>query len=84
MIRDEDIAAILVSARRNNMRDELTGALVYNGRNFLQLLEGPDEKVDACLTVIRGDPRHSGMIEVRRRPVETRNFAEWAMPIASL
>ncbi|KTE17261.1 BLUF domain-containing protein [Sphingopyxis sp. H115] len=79
LIREEDIAAILVSARRNNIRDELTGALVYNGRNFLQLLEGPAERVDACLAVIRADPRHSGMIEVRRRPVETRDFAEWAM-----
>ncbi|MBB6428122.1 BLUF domain-containing protein [Sphingopyxis sp. JAI128] len=79
LIREEDIAAILVSARRNNIRDALTGALVYNGGNFLQLLEGPGERVDACLAVIRADPRHSGMIEVRRRPVETRDFAEWAM-----
>lgn len=79
LIREEDIASILVSARRNNIRDELTGALVYNGRNFLQLLEGPADRVDACLAVIRADPRHSGMIEVRRRPIETRNFAEWAM-----
>lgn len=79
LIGDEDIAAILVSARRNNFRDELTGALAYNGHNFLQLLEGPGDKVDACLAVIREDPRHSGMIEVRRRAVEARNFGEWAM-----
>lgn len=79
LISDEDIAAILVSARGNNARDELTGALVYNGHNFLQLLEGPGEKVEACLAVIRGDPRHSGMIEVRRRAIETRDFGEWAM-----
>jgi hypothetical protein len=78
-ISDEEIASILVSARRNNVRDELTGALVYNGHNFLQLLEGPDEKVEACLAVIRDDPRHSGMIEVRRRTIEARDFGEWAM-----
>ncbi len=78
-ISDEEIASILVSARRNNVRDELTGALVYNGHNFLQLLEGPDEKVEACLAVIREDPRHSGMIEVRRRTIEARDFGEWAM-----
>lgn len=79
LIRDHDIAAILVSACRNNARDELTGALVYNGHNFLQLLEGPDEKVEACLAAIGNDPRHSGMIEVRRRAVESRSFGEWAM-----
>ena len=79
LISEEDVASILVSARRNNARDELTGALVYNGHNFLQLLEGPDEKVDACLAVIREDPRHSGVTEVRRRTVEGRDFGEWAM-----
>ncbi|MBA4752717.1 MAG: BLUF domain-containing protein [Sphingopyxis sp.] len=79
LIGDQDIAAILVTARRNNARDELTGALVYNGHNFLQLLEGPDEKVDACLAAIRADARHSGMTEVRRRSVERRDFGEWAM-----
>ena len=78
-IGDDDIAAILVSACRNNARDELTGALVYNGHNFLQLLEGPDDKVEACLATIQRDPRHNGMTEVRRRAVETRNFGEWAM-----
>lgn len=78
-IGDADIAAILVSACRNNARDELTGALVYNGHNFLQLLEGPDEKVNACLAAIKKDPRHSGMTEVRRRAVEARDFGEWAM-----
>ncbi|RYD44692.1 MAG: BLUF domain-containing protein [Sphingomonadales bacterium] len=79
LISDEDIAAILVSACRNNARDELTGALIYNGHNFLQLLEGPDEKVEACLAAIKTDSRHSGMTEVRRRAVETRDFGEWAM-----
>lgn len=79
LIGADDIEAILASARRNNERDALTGALAYNGYNFLQLLEGPDEKVEACLAIIRADPRHSGMVEVRRRAVETRDFGDWAM-----
>lgn len=79
LIREEDIAAILVTARRNNARDDLTGALIYNGHNFLQLLEGPEKEVEACLAAIREDPRHSGMTEVRRLTVEDRDFAEWFM-----
>lgn len=79
LIREEDIAAILLAARRNNQRDDLTGALIYNGHNFMQLLEGPAKKVEACLDAIRRDPRHSGMTEVRRRSVETRDFADWSM-----
>ena len=53
LIRDEDIAAILLAARRNNRRDDLTGALIYNGHNFMQLLEGPAKKIEACLDAIR-------------------------------
>lgn len=79
LIGADDIEAILASARRNNEREALTGALAYNGYNFLQLLEGPAEKVEACLATIRADPRHSGMVEVRRRTVEVRDFGDWAM-----
>ena len=79
LIGAADIDAILASARRNNERDALTGALAYNGYNFLQLLEGPDAKVEACLAIIRGDPRHSGMAEVRRRAVVSRDFGDWAV-----
>ena len=79
LIGEQDIAALLVQARRNNQRDALTGALIFNGHNFLQLLEGPADKVDACLAVIRSDSRHSGMVEIRRRTIEERGFAEWTM-----
>lgn len=79
LIRDEDMAAILLASRRNNARRRLTGALIYNGHNFMQLLEGPAEEVDVCLEAIRRDPRHSGMTEVRRRTVYDRDFAEWSM-----
>lgn len=75
----EDIEAILDTARRNNARDALTGALIYNGHNFMQLLEGPLDKVDACLSAIREDRRHSGMVEIRRCIVERRDFADWSM-----
>ena len=79
LLSPADINAILTSSRRNNARDALTGALIYNGHNFMQLLEGPADRVDACLAVIRDDSRHSGMIEIRRRAIERRDFADWAM-----
>lgn len=79
LLSTTDIDAILVAARRNNARDELSGALIYNGHNFMQLLEGPAESVDTCLATIAGDARHSGMVEIRRRQIEVREFAGWSM-----
>lgn len=74
-----DIAAMIGNAQANNARDALTGALIYNGQNFMQLLEGPVARVEACLARIRADLRHNGMIEIRRRLVEARDFAEFSM-----
>lgn len=84
LLDDRAIAALVDQAQRNNARDDLTGALIYNGNNFMQLLEGPVAKVEACLGLIRADSRHSGMIEVRRRPIATREFADWSMLFSHL
>jgi hypothetical protein len=78
-LTQEDIAALVAGAQQCNARDELTGALIYNGQNFMQLLEGPVAKVEACLARIRADRRHNGMIEIRRRRVTAREFAGFAM-----
>ncbi len=79
MISEKDISRLVAQAQRNNERAGLTGALLFNGRNFFQILEGPEAKLEACLQIIRMDPRHSGMVEVRRRPVDRRDFAGWSM-----
>jgi len=79
MIGEGEIADIVKTAQRNNARDDITGALIYNGQNFMQLLEGPASKVDACLAAIRDDRRHSGMVEIRRRAIDCRDFAQWSM-----
>lgn len=74
-----DITAMVGGAQANNARDALTGALIYNGQNFMQLLEGPVPRVEACLARIRADLRHNGMIEIRRRRIDEREFADFSM-----
>ena len=78
-LETNDIAALFEQAEANNRRDALTGALIYNDQNFMQLLEGPVAKVEACLARIRADLRHSGMIEIRRRLIDAREFAAFSM-----
>ncbi len=80
----EEIHALVEVARAHNVRDGLTGALIYNGQNFMQLLEGPVAKVEACLARIRADRRHCGMIEIRRRLIEEREFADFSMHYSPL
>ena len=47
------LAGILSSARRNNPRDGITGALICRDDLFLQLLEGPEAAVEALIAAYR-------------------------------
>lgn len=70
---------ILLDARRCNSRDDVTGALVCRQDVFVQLLEGPRDKVQGAFERIRRDDRH---IEVKLRyfgEAPERLFADWAM-----
>lgn len=74
-----ELDRILANARRNNLRDEITGMLVYVGGNFMQVLEGPPSAVDATFGRISRDERHGGIIVIERELVEARSFAGWSM-----
>ena len=76
---DEEIAAILVQARANNVRHGLTGALIYHRGRFIQILEGPDDELAARFTVIAADPRHRGIHVVSEEPITERQFPDWTM-----
>lgn len=76
---DEDIAAVLVQSRANNIRDDLTGALLYHQGRFIQILEGPDEQVLSRFVVISADPRHRSVHVVSEESIRERQFPEWTM-----
>ena len=70
---------ILLDARRCNERDSITGALIARGDLYLQLLEGPTEKVLATYHRIIVDDRHVQVKLMVQRQVEARMFPGWAM-----
>ena len=73
------LAAILVVSRRNNARDDVTGALICRGDLYLQLLEGPQEMVERAFQQIEWDRRHVDVKLLSRRNVTERLFPGWAM-----
>jgi hypothetical protein len=76
--RDE-VNAILASSERYNPVHNITGLLLYNGRNFLQLLEGEEEDLVSLMLRITEDPRHSGITLLDRRNIDERACPDWAM-----
>ncbi len=75
----EEVDAILAASARNNPARGITGLLLFNGRNFLQLLEGEEGEVAALMDTITADPRHSGVSILDRRGIAARACPDWAM-----
>lgn len=73
------IEAILKTSQTNNLRDGLTGVLLYNDRNFIQILEGPSESVDRTFKRIHKDPRHKEALKLHEGPITRRAFPDWQM-----
>jgi hypothetical protein len=82
MVHDP-IEAIFTQSTANNRRDEITGALVYDGKWFAQVLEGREATVSATFERILCDPRHSDVRLVKMHPVAARAFGAWSMARAA-
>lgn len=74
-----DIVNILEASSRNNSERGITGFLLFNGRNFLQLVEGPKDALDALMAQIEADPRHSGIVWLEDKPITERACEKWTM-----
>jgi hypothetical protein len=75
----EDVAAILESSTRNNPQADITGLLLYNGRNFIQLIEGEEASLAALMKRISADPRHNGVSMLDCAQASERACPGWAM-----
>lgn len=77
---DENLlSGLLLDARRCNMRDGITGALICRRDVYLQFLEGNDGAVRNTLQRIARDDRHVEVVTRYDAPSSTRLFSDWAM-----
>ena len=77
--REEAIGAILTTARRVNKANNVTGALLFTGSGFAQVLEGPREVVERTFDRISADPRHADVTVLSFTPTGRRCFPDWSM-----
>ncbi|KLI65270.1 hypothetical protein AAV99_05370 [Aurantiacibacter marinus] len=73
------LAGILLQARRNNKRDEITGALICRQDMYLQLVEGPAAAIDDLYLNITADDRHCEGTLAYSATVDHRLFPDWEM-----
>ncbi len=84
LMSDAELAQILEVSRRRNVEDGITGMLLYKDGSFMQLLEGPRDKVTATFERIGRDPRHHGLIILREADADARCFPDWSMGFRSI
>jgi hypothetical protein len=74
-----NVDEILEKSRVNNLRDGITGALLFNAGCFAQVLEGPLDSVEAAFERIQQDERHGDVSLLAVDPISHRYFPNWAM-----
>ena len=83
-IREDQVDAILSSARINNPLEGITGVLIFNGTAFMQILEGSEAAIDGLTARLASDPRHSSMSIRDNRLIDARTFPNWSMAYLQL
>jgi len=78
-IQNSDIDDIVATAERVNEMQSITGVLMFNGLNFLQLLEGPRSNVENIFNRILTDRRHVSVTTVLSEAAQMRIFPDWQM-----
>ena len=61
-LRISDLSNLFKCTKRNNISIGISGILLHNNGNFMQILEGDAEKVDRLYEKIRVDDRHHSII----------------------
>lgn len=73
------LTSILTTSSRNNACSDVTGALLYCGGMFLQVLEGPAGEVAKVLQRVSSDRRHKNLQIILDESIANRSFAHWSM-----
>lgn len=83
-LSDDGIQEILAVSRRNNLRDGVTGMLLWADGVFIQILEGEAKTVRGVFGRIQADDRHRNVMVVLEQAADTRLFTQWSMGFRQL
>ncbi|MFT6389447.1 MAG: hypothetical protein ACJAUP_002840 [Cellvibrionaceae bacterium] len=76
---EDELLRLLEHARARNLKQNVTGMLLYAGGNFFQALEGEKSDVEEIYKAIESDERSKGHIVVEKEVINERTFSDWSM-----
>ena len=81
---DQDVGRILVSCKKNNPKQGITGVLLYSETKFIQMIEGEGEVVTELYAKIKKDTRHSNAMMIAYGPIAERSFPSFHMGLRKI
>ena len=81
---ENDLIEILTQARARNNKKNITGMLLYDNANFMQVLEGAEVDVHDIYNSILKDSRNTGNVILVEEEIEHRAFPSWSMGFKNL
>ena len=75
----EVIKDILDKSITNNSQKNITGMLIFYNGTFLQVLEGPDNKVMDLYHSLKLDKRHQNLDILYKKDIQSTAFSSWSM-----
>lgn len=73
------IDAIVAVSRHRNAILEVTGALIFSGDSFAQIIEGPADAIADLRASISHDVRHREILTMADGEQTRREFADWSL-----
>lgn len=74
-----DLKDILASSRKNNVANQVSGAMTHLDGVYMQYLEGEEQVLDKLYATIVADPRHAAPRLLARDAIRDRVFPAWSM-----
>lgn len=81
---EDDLEELLKQSRVRNLRQNITGMLLYSNATYLQVLEGESKDVHEIYDSILNDPRNTGNIILLEESIKQRDFPTWTMGFKNL
>jgi hypothetical protein len=75
---------LLIRFRKNNLKNGITGFLLYYDLGFIQYLEGPEKNVLELYQKITQDPLHYNLEIFSQGPIRERVFECWDLEFRPL
>jgi len=73
------VSQIILVSKQRNVNLALTGTLLFAGKHFVQILEGPSDSIAQMMSSLKADRRHANIAVIIHSRITMRKFSDWRL-----